>query len=93
MKCPYRNFEECIVQECPSCNYIEIEKEVIEDISPAYMSLEVALREGLALKKIRKTYEFISCKLVENSVQPILQKNEIINNTTKTAVTIKKSIF
>lgn len=93
MKCPYRNFAECIVQECPSCNYEEMEQEVIEDISPACMSLSQALKEGLAWKKISKTYKFISCKLIENSVQPIPKKEEIINNTAKATVVVKKSIF
>lgn len=23
MKCPYRNFEDCIIEKCPSCNYKE----------------------------------------------------------------------
>ena len=29
MKCPYREFQECMVEQCPSCNYIEEKKEVI----------------------------------------------------------------
>ncbi len=93
MKCPYRNFEDCIVEKCPSCNYKENKTETIVGRYPAYMSTETALKEGYAWKETKATYEFVSCKLVESGVQPIPARKEIINNTTRTSVVVKKSIF
>lgn len=93
IKCPYRNFEECLVEKCPSCNYEEIKKEVIEGLYPNYMSTEEALEKGMAWKEHQTSYKFISCKLVDNAVQPIPPQKEIINNTAKTSVVIRKSIF
>lgn len=93
MKCPYRNFEDCIVEKCPSCNYKENKEEVIEGRYPAYMDSRTAIERGMAWKSTKTTYEFVSCKLVENAVQPIPSKKEVINKTTKTNVVVKKSIF
>ena len=93
MKCPYRNFEECIVEKCPSCNYKENKQEVIAGRFPTYMSTQAAIEIGYAWKETKTTYEFVSCKLVENAVQPIPPKKEVINNTTRTSVVVKKSIF
>ena len=93
MKCPYRNFEECIVEQCPSCNYEEVKKEVISGIYPHYMSTETALEKGCAWRETKTTYKFLSCKLVENNVQPIPPKKEVVNNTQKTVVSVRRSIF
>ena len=93
MKCPYRNFEDCIVEKCPSCVYEEIKTETIGGRYPTHMSLERALEEGYAWKDTKTSYKFISCKLVDNNVQPIPPKKEVINNTQKTSVVIRRSIF
>lgn len=93
MKCPYRNFEECIVEQCPSCVYEEVKEENIGGKYPAYMSLEKALEEGYAWKNNKVSYKFVSCKLINNNVQPIPSKKEIINNTQKTSVVVHRSIF
>lgn len=93
MKCPYRNFEECLVEKCPSCNYEEVKKGIIAGKFPGYMSTETALEKGMAWRETQISYRFVSCKLVENSVQPIPPKKEIINNTTRTSIVVKKSIF
>lgn len=95
MKCPYKGFDECIVENCPSCNYKEIKQEVIDGRYPTYISVESAIKEGYAWKSTKTLYEFVSCKLIENSVQPIPPKKEIINNVSKTNtnISIKRSIF
>ena len=93
MKCPYRNFEDCIVEKCPSCVYEEVKTQTINGRYPSYMSLERALKEGYAWEDTKISYKFISCKLVDNNVQPIPPKKEVINNTQKTNVVIHKSIF
>ena len=93
MKCPYRNFEECIIEKCPCCNYKENKKEVTEGRYPTYMNSATAVEKGLAWKSTRTTYEFVSCKLVENGVQPVPPKKEIINNHNETRVVVRKSIF
>ena len=93
MKCPYGNFEDCIVEECPSCVYEEVKTQTINGRYPSYMSLERALKEGYAWEDTKISYKFISCKLVDNNVQPIPPKKEVINNTQKTNVVIHKSIF
>lgn len=93
MKCPYRDFQECLVEKCPSCVYEEVKTETIEGRYPHYMTIEKAINEGYAWKSTKTSYEFVSCKLIENSVQPMPSKKEIINNTQKTSVVVKRSIF
>lgn len=57
------------------------------------MSDESALKEGCIWEEKETTYEFVSCKLIDNAVQPIPPKTEIVNNNTRTSVVVKKSIF
>lgn len=93
MKCPYRNFEECLVEKCPSCNYKEIKRTVTAGRKPNYMSDDKAFEMGCLWEEVKTTYEFVSCKLIENGVQPIPQEKKVINNTTKTSIVVNKSIF
>lgn len=93
MKCPYREFQECIIEKCPSCNYEEVEQEIISGKAPTWMSDDEAIKRGTKWKEIIKTYKFISCKLIDNKVQPASTVKQTINNTTQTNVSIKKSIF
>ena len=93
MRCPYRNFNDCIVEQCPSCNYEVIERTQIEGRYHSWMSASRAIEEGLAWEVTKKEYKFISCKLIDNSVQPIPENKQIINNNTETKVLVKQSIF
>lgn len=93
MKCPYRNFEECLVEKCPSCNYEEIKTQHMVGKWPHWMDLETAIKKGSAWKETRTTYKFVSCKLVENGVQPAPSSETVINNKTTTVVQVKRSIF
>ena len=91
VKCPYNGFKDCIVQECPSCNYEEQKR---TRIAGRYTgSLKEALERGAAWEEKYVEYKFISCKLADGGVQPVPQKTETINNTQKTNVVIHKSIF
>lgn len=93
MKCPYREFQECIVEKCPSCNYEEIKQTIISGRAPYWMSDEEAIKRGNKWKETAKTYKFVSCKLIDNNVQPVPVIKQTINNTTSTNVVIRKSIF
>ena len=93
MKCPYRNFEDCIVEECPACNYEVIKKTKTEGRYPPWMDLKEAFERGIAWETSVTTYKFISCKLADSSVQPIPENKQIINNKTETNVLVKRSIF
>lgn len=93
MKCPYREFQECIIEKCPSCNYEEIKQTVISGRAPYWMSDEEAIRQGNKWKETVKTYKFVSCKLIDNNVQPAPTIKQTINNKTSTNVVIRKSIF
>ena len=93
MKCPYRDFQECIVERCPACNYEEVERAKICGRAPAWLSTEEAIKRGNLWEEIVKTYKFVSCKLVDNSVQPIPATKQIVNNTTKTNVVVRNSVF
>lgn len=93
MKCPYKNFEECIVEKCPSCNYEEVKHITHAGRKPVYMSDEEALKIGCLWEETKTEYKFISCKLVENGTQPVLRNNTEINNTSNTRVVVNKSIF
>lgn len=57
------------------------------------MSDETAMKKGCIWEETQTTYEFVSCKLIENAVQPFPPKKEIINNNTRTSIVVKKSIF
>ena len=91
VKCPYNGFKECIVQECPSCNYEEQKRTRI--VGRYTGSLQEALKRGTAWEEKYVEYKFISCKLADGGVQPVHPKTETINNTQKTNVVIHKSIF
>ena len=95
MKCPYREFQDCIIEKCPSCNYEEVEQTVISGRAPYWMNDEEAIKQGNKWKETVKIYNFVSCKLVDNKVQPVPAVKQIINttNATKTNVVIRKSIF
>lgn len=95
MKCPYRDFQECIVEQCPSCNYEEVKKTTIAGHAPAWMSIDEAIKQGYQWKETKTFYEFISCKLIDNSVQPIPAPKQTIKNITQTnvGVAVRKSLF
>lgn len=93
MKCPYRGFADCIMQECPSCKYEEVERKVIGGRKLSWMSDDEAIDRGCTWEETRTEYKFVACKLIEAGAQPVPQKKEVINNTTVTRVTIKKSVF
>ena len=95
MKCPYRDFKECIVEQCPSCNYEIITTETLDGNPPHWMSTDEALKQGCLWHSSKTTYKFKSCKLIDNSVQPVPSNKQIINNTNKTtnAVLIRNSVF
>lgn len=54
MKCPYREFQECIVEKCPSCNYEEVKETVINGKAPYWMSDGEAIRRGNKWKETKK---------------------------------------
>lgn len=97
MKCPYKNFEDCLIEKCPACTYEKKEytkKEVIG--VPPYLSLEEAEKHGYrprTIEKVDTVYEFVECKLVKNNVQPTPHKTENTVNEHKTNITIHQSLF
>ena len=93
MKCPYRDFQECIIEQCPSCNYEEVKETIIVGHAPPWMSTDEAIKRGLEWPAIKTSYKFVSCKLIDNSVQPVPATKQVINNTTETNVVVRKSIF
>lgn len=95
MKCPYNNFQECIIEQCPACKYETIKNTTIEGRKPNYMDTEEAIKQGYQWEETKITYKFISCQLVNNSVQPVLKNDTIINNKVenRTNVMIRKNIF
>ena len=93
MKCPYNNFEDCIVEKCPACNYETIKETVIEGRYPHYMSAEMAIERGCAWKSARTKYKFISCRLADNCVQPVLRDEQIVNNNIEIDMLMNHSIF
>lgn len=93
MKCPYRDFQECIVEQCPSCNYEEVKKTIIAGHAPLWMSADEAIKRGCQWKETKTSYKFVSCKLIDNSVQPVSATNQVVNNITQTNVVVRKSVF
>lgn len=57
------------------------------------MSDESAMKEGCIWEETETIYEFVSCKLIDNAVQPTPPQKEIINNNTRTSVIVKKVCF
>ena len=93
MKCPYRDFQKCLIEECPSCNYEVIKDTRINGRAPCWMSTAEALKQGCKWEETVTTYKFISCKLIDSGVQPAPTTKQIVHNTTKTNVVLRKSIF
>ena len=83
MKCPYKNFEECLVEKCPSCTYEEVKETVMAGRRPYHMSEEEAIECGSRWEQTKTIYKFKSCSLASANVQPVLRDETIINNTTK----------
>ena len=93
MKCPYRDFKDCIIEKCPSCNYEVITTPTIDGEKPYWMSTDEAIEKGCQWYSMKTTYKFISCKLIDNCVQPVPSNKQVVNNMTKTNVSIRKSVF
>lgn len=94
MKCPYREFSDCIVEQCPACVYKEITEDCIEGRVPYNISIDEAIKMGYAWKSKRLIRRFVSCSLVDNNVQPLPANKQVINNTTETKVVVsKRSLF
>ena len=91
VKCPYNGFKECIVQECPSCNYEEQKRTRI--VGRYTGSLKEALERGAAWEENCTEYRFISCKLVESGVQPVQPEVHNINTSCRTNVVIRNRII
>lgn len=90
MKCPYNGFKECIVEKCPSCNYKETTRVEVHGRYPAWMSEAKALELGNAWECKKTEYEFVSCKLVDNAVQPAPTVNVVHEHTTTHQVAVVK---
>ena len=93
MKCPYRDFQECIVEQCPSCNYEEVKETIITGHAPMWMSLDEALKRYLKWEETKTSYKFVSCKLIDDSVQPVPATKQVVNNTSQTNVVVRNSLF
>lgn len=93
MKCPYRDFKECIIEQCPSCNYEVIKEDDYEGFVPYGKTMEEAIELSYLYKVTKTTYKFTSCKLIDNCVQPVPSNKQVVNNMTKTNVSIRKSVF
>ena len=94
MKCPYNDFKECIIEQCPACNYETIQEKILEGRYPCWMDIGTAIKQGCAWYVTKTTYKFISCNLANNSIQPVPSNTQVINNSTSVGVSIyKKSIF
>lgn len=93
MKCPYRDFEDCIVEKCPACNYEVKERTVVVGRYPGKIGKEKAIELGYAWEEVKLEYEFISCKLVDNAVQPVPAQKQTINTIQKTNIAVRNSLF
>lgn len=93
LKCPYRNFENCIGMCCPACNYETEERKVIKGKKFRDWSEEYALERGTMYEAVEINYKFISCKLVDNNVAPQPANKQEITNTIRQNVIVNKSIF
>ncbi len=95
MKCPYRGFEECLLEQCPSCIYKEIKERKIAGTYSVALGVDSGIRNNTAWEYIDTKYEFVACKLMDNNVQPIPPEEVTVNNTTNTKINtvLKKSIF
>lgn len=91
MRCPYNSFKECIVQECPSCNYEEHKHTRI--VGRYTGSLQQALERGAAWEETYTEYKFISCKLVEQGVQPVQPEVHNINTSFRPNIVVRNRII
>lgn len=91
MKCPYRDFKECIVQECPACEYETKETVEYEGKAPYGMHYDEAVEKGYMWTRTKRKYIFKSCGLITKGVRPVLKPDTHIHN--KTDVSVHHSIF
>ena len=94
MLCPYRNFEECLLEQCPSCNYETTIKTIMAGKKPHHMSNEEAMRIGCIWENTKTIHKFVSCKLLDNNVPLPSVNNQVIDNSSKMSVAVvKRSVF
>ena len=93
IKCPYREFTPCILEECPACVY-ETEKEmVLSGHAPMRMSTKEAIKRGYMSEVEKKTYKFKACKLIEKGVPLSDTKKEVKEVKEVKNINIRQSIF
>ena len=93
MKCPYKNFEPCIGKECPACNYTITKEKKLTGYAPLYMSTERAIELGYQSYEAKEIFNFVSCTLVRNNVQPAAPTNITTINKNSAIAIVRKSIF
>ena len=93
MLCPYREFKECLVEQCPSCVYDTVKTTVTAGRKPYYMGDIEARKIGCIWDNIKTTYKFVSCKLIDNNVPLPDVNKQVVNNSTKTNVSVVKGII
>lgn len=95
MQCPYRNFQDCLLEKCPACVFEEIKSSTTRGRKPDWLSYEAAEQKGMIWKETHTSYKFISCRLVDNNVapSPAIKEEKIVNNVSSSVTMIKRSIF
>ena len=89
MRCPYRDFKECLVDRCPSCEYETVVEDVIEGRYPGG-DIELGLLHGSCWHAKRKRSKFKSCKLINSGVA--LPSKVSVDNNTSVATSMMVSI-
>ena len=95
MQCPYRNFQECLLEKCPACIFEEIKSSITRGRKPDWLSYEAAEQKGMIWQETHTSYKFVSCRLVDNNIapSPAVKEEKIVNNNSSNVTVIKRSIF
>ena len=92
MQCPYREFQPCLVENCPSCEYETEEEKKLCGRAPIGMEYQKAIESGYCWYDTKKTYRFKACKLIENGVPLPSKSSKKIDNSKRVSV-IKQSLL
>ena len=95
MQCPYRNFQDCLLEKCPACIFEEVKNSITRGRKPDWLSYEAAEQKGMIWQETHISYKFVSCRLVDNNVapSPVVKEEKIVNNNSSNVTVIKRSIF
>ena len=76
MQCPYRNFQDCLLEKCPACVFEEIKDSITRGRKPDWLSYEAAEQKGMIWKE---THTSLNEVMYEWTYEQVMQANAVLD--------------